>query len=98
MTLNTTTHHKTIKTKPADAKSNTYIDSSHKTNDKDPKFKIGVIVRISKYENIFGKSYFPNWSEEYFVVKKVKNTMPWTYVINILKGKEIVGIFYVKNM
>ena len=46
--------------KPVDVKSNTYIDSSKEINDKDPKFKIGDIVRISKYKNIFAKDYTPN--------------------------------------
>ena len=55
-------------------KSNTHINSSKETNDKDPKFKIGDIVRISKYKNILVKSYTPNWSEEVFVIKKVKST------------------------
>ena len=71
------TYHNTIKMKPVDAKSNTYIDSSKKINNKDPKFKIGDIVRISKYTNIFVKGYTPNWSEEVFVIKKVKNAVPW---------------------
>ena len=48
------TYHTTIKMKPADVKSNIYIDSSKEINDKDPKFKIGYIVKISKYKNIFG--------------------------------------------
>ena len=88
------THHRTIKRKPVDVKSNTYIDSSKETNDKNPKFKIGDNVRISKYKNVFAKGYTPNWSEEVFVIKKVKNTVPWTYVINDLNGREIVGTFY----
>ena len=88
------THHRTIKRKPVDVKSNTYIDSSKETNDKNPKFKIGDNVRISKYKNVFVKGYTPNWSEEVFVIKKVKNTVPWTYVINDLNGREIVGTFY----
>ena len=54
-------------------------------NDKDPKFKIGDIVRISKYQSIFAKGYVPNWSEEAFVIKKVKNTTPWKYLISDLK-------------
>ena len=70
------TYHSTIKMKPVDVKSNTYIDSSKEINDKDPKFKIGDIVRISKYKNIFAKGYVPNWSEKVFVIKKVKNTVP----------------------
>ena len=38
----------------------------------------------------------PNWSEEVFVIKKVKNTVPWTYVINDLNGEETIGTFYEK--
>ena len=67
-------------------------------NDKDPKFKIGDIVRILKYKIICAKGYVPNWSEESFVIKKVKNTVPWTYVISGLKGEETVGTFYEKEL
>ena len=63
-------------------------------NNKNPKFKIGDIVGISKYTNISAKDYTPNWSKEVFVIKKVKNTVPWTYVISDLKGEEIVETFY----
>ena len=91
------TYHSTINMKPFDVKSNTYIDSSKEINNKDPKFKIGDIVRISKYKNIFAKGYVPNWSEEVFVIKKVKNTVPWTYVISDLKEDKIVGTFYEKS-
>ena len=62
-------------------------------NNKDPQFKISDFVRISKCKNIFAKDYTPNWSEEIFMNKKVENTMPWTYVINDLKGEEIVVTF-----
>ena len=65
--------------KPIDVKSNTCIDSSKEINNKDPKFKISDIVRISKSKNIFAKGYFPNSSEEVFMIKRVKNTVPWTY-------------------
>ena len=91
------TYHSTIKMQPVDVKSSTYIDSSKEINDKDPKFKIGDIVRISKYKNIFAKGYVPNWSEEVFVIKKVRNTVPWTYVISDLKVEEIVGTFCEKE-
>ena len=64
--------------KPVDVKSSPYIDSSKEINDKDPKFKTVDIVEISKYKNIFAKGFAPNWSEEVFVIKKVKNTVPWT--------------------
>ena len=53
-------YHKTIKMKPVDVKSNTYINSSKEINDKDPKIKIDDVVRISKYKNIFAKGYIPN--------------------------------------
>ena len=72
-------YHITIKTKHIDVKSNTYINSSKEINYKDRKFKTSVIVRISKYKNISAKDYVPNWSEKVFVIKKVKNTVPWTY-------------------
>ena len=78
------TYHRTIKMKPVGVKDNTYIDSKKEVNDKDPKFKFSDHVRTSKYKNIFAKGYTPNWSEEAFVVSKIKNTIPWTYVINDL--------------
>ena len=70
------TYHRTIKIKPVDVKNNTYIDSSEEVNDKDPKFKFGDHVRISKYKNIFAKGYTPNLPEELFMIKEVKNTVP----------------------
>ena len=63
-------------------------------NDKNPKFKVNDQVRISKHKNIFAKWYMPNWSEEIFIIKKIKNTVPWTYVLNDLNGEEIIGTFY----
>ena len=66
--------------KPIDVKDNTYIDFEKKVSDKDPKFKIGDQVRISKYKNIFTKGYMPNWSEVFFIINKIKNTVPWTYM------------------
>ena len=107
------TYHRTIKMKPVDVKYDTYKkkevndkdpkkkskkDSKKELNDKDPKFKVGDHVRISKYKNIFAKGYTPNWSEEVFVIKKVKNTVPWMYVINDLNGEEIIGTCYGKEL
>ena len=92
------TYHTTIKMKPIDVKDNTYINADKEINNKDPKFKVGDHVRISKYKNIFAKGYMPNWSEEVFVLKKVKNTVPWTYVINDLNGEEITGKFCEKEL
>ena len=68
-------YHRTTKMKPFDVKDNTYIDSVKTFNDRDPKFKVGDHVRISKDKNIFAKGYTPNWSEEVFVIKEVKNTV-----------------------
>ena len=84
----------TIKMKPADITSSTYID----VNKEDLNFKIGNHVRIMKCKNIFAKGYTPNWSEETFVIKKVKNTVPWMYVISDHNGKEIFGTFYEKEL
>ena len=73
-----------------------YLDFNKENNNKNPKFKVVDNVRISKYENIFAKIQFSNCSEEVFVIKEVKNTMPWTYVISDFNGEEIVGTFYIK--
>ena len=81
-----------------DVKDNAYIDFSKKVNNKDPKFKVGDFVRISKYKNIFAKGYTPNWSDDVFAITKVKNTVPWTYIISELNGKEIIETFYEKEL
>ena len=92
------TYHRAIKMKPVDVKDNTYIDFKKEVNDKDPKFKVGDHVRISKYKNILAKRYTPNWSEDVFVITKIKNTVSWTYVFNDLNGEEITGTFYEKKL
>ena len=79
--------YRTIKMKPVDVKDHTYIEFGKEVNDKDPKIKVGDYVRISKYKIIFAKGYKPNWSEEVFIISKIKNTVPWTYVINDLNGE-----------
>ena len=84
------TYHRRIKMKPVDVKDSTYIDFNKEVNYKDPKFKVADHVRISKYKNIFAKGYTANWSEKVFVVSKIKNTVPWTYVISDLNGEEII--------
>ena len=57
---------------PTDVKDNTYINIDKEVNDKDPIFQVGDHVRISKYKDIFAKVHTPNWSEEIFVIKKIK--------------------------
>ena len=81
------TYHRTIKMKPTDVKDNSCINIDKEVNDNDSKFKVGDHVRI------FAKGYTPNWYEEIFVIKAVKNTVPWTYVINDLNGEQIIGTF-----
>ena len=78
------TYHRTIKMKPADVKNVTYVDSMELYPIEDPKSKVCDYVRTSKYKNVFAKGYKPNWSEECFVIKKAKITVPWTYVIKDL--------------
>ena len=66
-----------------------YAEYNEYFDKKDPKFKVGDHVRISKYKNIFAKGYAPNWLEEVFVISKIKNIVPWTYAVSDLNGEEI---------
>ena len=75
-----------------------YDSNNNDSNKKDPKFKIGDHVRTSKYKNIFAKGYIPSCSEEVFVISKIKNTVPWTYIISGMNGEEITGSFYEKEL
>ena len=92
------TVHSSIKIKLKDVTGDSFVEYSEEINEKDPKFKVGDNVRISKYKNIFVKGYTPNWSKKVFVVNKVQNTVPWTYLINDLNGEEIKGSFYEKEL
>ena len=92
------TIHRTIKMKPIEVSDDSYAKYNEDFNKKNPKFKVGDHGRISKYKNIFAKGYASNWSEEVFVVSKIKNTAPWTYVISDLNGEEITGSFYEKDL
>ena len=80
------TVHRTIKTKPIDVTTNSYAEYNEDSSKKDSKLKVSDYVRISNDKNIFAKGYNPNWSEEVFVVSKIKNIVPWTYVISDLNG------------
>ena len=84
--------------KPIDVTSDSYTEYNEDSNKKDPKFKVSEHVGISKYKNIFAKGYTPNWSEEVFVISKIKNTVPWTYVISDLNGEKLTGSFYEKEL
>ena len=89
--------HRSIKMKPINVTGDSYAEYNEDFNKKDPKFKVGDNVRILKYKNIFAKGYTPNWSKV-FVISKIENTVPWTYVVSDLKGEEITGSFYEKEL
>ena len=90
-------YHTAIKMKPVDVKTNTYIDSSKEVNDKDPKFKIGGTVRISKYKSIFAKVYTPKLPEEVFVITKVKKHRTVDMLLMILMEKKLLEHSAEKN-
>ena len=71
------TIHSTIKMKPIDVTDDSFAEYNKEFNKKVRKFKVRDHVSISKYKNIFAKGYVPNWSEEGFIVNKIKNTVPW---------------------
>ena len=92
------TKHNTIKMKPKNVKNDSkkvYIDEYNK---KDSRFNVGDRVRIFKFKNIFAKGYTPNWSREIFIVDKINDTVPYTYNLNNLNGKEIIGGFYDRKL
>ena len=92
------TYKKNTEMKPVDVNPSMYTYFNKENNKESPKFKIGNHVRISKYKNFFAKGIVPNWTEEVFVIKKVKKAFPWTYVIRDLNGEEVVGTFYEKEL
>ena len=90
------TYYTTIKMKSIDVKSNSYAKYNVDSYTKDAKFKIGNHLRISKYKNIFVKGYAPNFSEEVFVISKIKNTVPGHMLLVILMVKEVLYHFIKK--
>jgi hypothetical protein len=62
------------------------------------KFKVGDFVRVSKYRQVFSKSYTPNWSNEIFSIKKVQQTVPRTYLLQDEDGEPILGGFYTHEL
>ena len=84
--------------KPIDVKCDFFAEYNEECNEKDPNFKVGDHVSISNFKNVFAKEYTPHWSEEIFITKKIKNTMPGTHVISDLNGEEIFGSFYEKEL
>ena len=89
--------YRTIQMKPIDIISDFYAEYSEDSSATRPKFKVGDHIRILKYKNIFAKGYTQNWSEEAFVVSKIKDTVLWACVISDLNGEPIAGSFMKKN-
>ena len=85
------TVHRIIKMKLTDVTSDSYAEYSEDSNVTKPKLKVGGHVRIWKYKDIFAIRYTKNWSEKVFVVSKIKDAVPSTYVISDLNGGKIAG-------
>ena len=75
--------------KPIEVTSDSYAEYNEGSDEKDPKFKVCDRVRMSKYKNISAKGYTPDSSVEVFVVSKIKDTVPWTYIISDVNGELI---------
>ena len=71
-------------------RSSSYFDFNKEYNERDLKFEVGDHVRTSKYKNNFAKDYVVNWCVEVFVIKKVRNIVPWKYVIFVIRVEEAI--------
>lgn len=97
------TKHSTIKMKPINVNKKNEesllasVYGNIKIADK-PKFKIGEIVRISKYKHLFQKGYTPNWTTELFKIAKINITSPTTYLLEDMHGHNIKGGFYEQEL
>ena len=89
---------RTIKIKPIDVTSDSYAEYNEDSNEKYLKFKVGDCLRISKYKSIFAKGYTQNWSEEVFIISKIKKTVPSICVISDLDGEKIARSFDEKEL
>ena len=83
--------------KSVDVKDHLFIESINDINDKDLKFKVDDHARISKYKNIFAKGYPPNWSEEVFVINKLRILFHGNMLLMIIIEKKILEHFMKKN-
>ena len=89
---------KAIKMKPVNENPSMFIDFNKENIKECPKFKVGDHVRMSKYKNNFAIGYVPNLSDEPFVIKKVRNTVLWRYIISDLNKEVILGTLYKKQL
>ena len=83
--------------KAIDAMSRNYIEYNVNSNDKDPKFKVGDHVRISKHKSSFAKGYTPNWSEEVLLLTKLKMRFKGHILSMILIAKKLLEHFVKKK-
>ena len=91
------TVHKAIKMKPIDVTSYSYAEYNEDSNKRNSKFKVGDHVIMSKYKNFFAKGYAPNWSEQTFVIKKLKTLYHVHTLLMILMMKKLLDVFMKKN-
>ena len=91
-------YHRTIKMKPVDVNSSTYTDFNKQNSKENLELEVDDHVRILKFKPFLSKVYVPNLSEEGFVIKNVKNTVPWTYVIRDLYNEKMFGPFQEKEL
>ena len=92
------TVHRSIKMKPIDVTSDSYAEYNENYSVTRPEFKGGDRARISKYKSVSAKGYTQNRSGELFIISKIKNPVPWTYVISDINGEPIAGSFYEKEL
>ena len=83
--------------KPIDVTTDSYAEYNEDSNKKHPKFNVGDHVRISKCKNIFAKGYAPNWSEEVFVLVKLKIQFLRLMLLMILMVRKLKEVFMRKN-
>ena len=88
------TVHRTIKIKPIDVTSHSYAEYNKDSNKTKPKFRVDDQVRISKYKKFFATGSTQNWSEEVFIITRIKDTVPWIYAISDLNVEPNTGTFY----
>ena len=91
------TVHKAIKMKPIDVTSYSYAEYNEDSNKRNSKFKVGNHVRMSMYKIFFAKGYAPNWSEQTFVIKKLKTLYHVYTLLMILMVKKLFEVFMKKN-
>ena len=78
---------------PTDVKSSTYVDFGVERNDKDSKLKSNDHINI----RTFLKKVRILTGQKCFLINKLKNTVPWPYVIGYLNSEKLFKRFTKKN-